>query len=50
MKIFKKAKVRIVSFIVFALIVILLIFLIKNRWDMKLAAQDILSLFGAGKK
>jgi len=46
----KKARIRIFSFIIIVLVVILLIFLIKNGWDMKAVAQDILSLFGAGKE
>lgn len=46
----KKAKIRIFSFIIVVLIVILLIFLIKNGWDMKAAAQDMLSMVGAGRK
>lgn len=46
----KKARIRILSFIIVVLVVILLIFLIKNGWDIKAAAQDILNLFGAGKK
>jgi hypothetical protein len=46
----KKARIRILSFIIVVLVVILLIFLIKNGWDMGAAAQDILGLFGAGKE
>jgi len=42
---FKKAKIRIISFIIVVLVVILLVYLIKNGWDMKAAAQDMLSLF-----
>lgn len=50
MKLLKKARFpRIFSFIIVVLIVILLIFLIKNGWDMQAATQDILGLFGAGK-
>lgn len=51
MGLFKKSRVSgIISFVIVVLVVILLIFLIKNGWDIKAAAQDILSLFGAGKK
>lgn len=50
MKLSKKAKIRIISFIIVVLVVILLIFLIKNGWDIKLAAQDMLSMVGVGKK
>jgi hypothetical protein len=51
MKLFKKAKLpRIFSFIIVVLAVILLIYLIKNGWDMKAAAQDMLSVVGMGKK
>ena len=50
MGIFKRGKIRVISFIVVVLVVILLIFLIKNGWDMGAAAKDILGLFGAGKK
>lgn len=50
MKLLKKAKIRIISFIIVVLVVILLIFLIKNGWNMQAAAQDILGLFGGGKK
>lgn len=51
MSFMKKARISgFISFILVVLIVILLIFLVKNGWDMKAAAQDILSLFGVGKK
>jgi hypothetical protein len=50
MKLFKKARIRIISFIIVVLVVILLVFLIKNGWDMGAAAQDIMSLFGAGNE
>ncbi len=52
MKVAKKARMikGFISFILAALAVILLIFLIKNGWDMEAAAQDILGLFGAGNK
>ncbi|MEA2036473.1 MAG: hypothetical protein U9O94_03130 [Nanoarchaeota archaeon] len=47
----KKARVSgIFSFLIVVLIIILLVFLIKNGWDMQAAAQDMLSLFGASKK
>lgn len=46
----KKAKIRIISFIIVVLVVILLVFLIKNNWDIQAAAQDILGMFGGGKK
>lgn len=50
-KLLKKARISgFISFILVVLVVILLIFLIRNGWDIKLAAQDILGLFGAGKK
>lgn len=50
MKLLKKARIRIVSFMIVVLVVILLVFLIKNGWDFNAAVQDILGLFGAGKK
>ncbi len=50
MKLTKKAKIRIISFIIVVLVVILLIYLIKNGWDMRAAAKDMLGLFGMGKK
>jgi len=51
MKLSKRARMSgIFAFIIVVLVVILLIYLIKNGWDMKAAAQDILSLFGAAKK
>ncbi len=50
MRILKKARIRILSFIIVVLVVILLIFLIKNGWDIGAAAKDILGLFGVGKK
>ncbi len=50
MKFAKKGKIsRIISFIIAVLVVILLVFLIKNGWDMQAAAQDILGLFGVNK-
>ena len=51
MKLSKRARMSgIFAFIIVVLVVILLIYLIKNSWGMKAAAKDILSLFGAGKK
>ena len=46
----KKARIRIISFIIVVFAVILLVYLIKNGWDMGAAAQDIIGLFGKGKK
>ena len=49
MKLFKKAKLpRIFSFIIVVLVVILIIFLIRNGWDISAAAQDMLSMVGMG--
>ena len=51
MKMFKKARIpKIIGWVIVALIVILLVFLLKNGWDIQAAAQDILSLFGANKQ
>ncbi len=51
MRLFRKAKIpKVLSFIIIVLVVILLIFLIKNGWDIGAAVKDILGLFGAGKK
>ncbi|MBW2974095.1 hypothetical protein KY366_00095 [Candidatus Woesearchaeota archaeon] len=50
MHLFKKARIRIISFIIVVLIVILLVFLVKNGWDFKAAVLDMLSLFGRGGK
>jgi len=40
---------KILGFIVVVILVILVVFLMKNGWNMQAAAQDILGLFG-GKK
>lgn len=50
MESWKKARIGIVSLIMVALAVLLLIYLIKNGWDMRAAAKDIMGLFGGGKK
>lgn len=51
MKLLKKAKLSgFISFILVVLAVILLVYMIKNSWNFQAAVQDILSLFGAGKK
>jgi uncharacterized integral membrane protein len=51
MKFFKKAKLpKVIVFAIALLVIILLIFLIKNGWDVPLAVQNILELFGKGKK
>ena len=42
----KKASIqRIIGFLVVVLVVILLVFLIKNGWSMGAAAQDIMGMF-----
>ncbi|MBW2989426.1 hypothetical protein KY358_03850 [Candidatus Woesearchaeota archaeon] len=46
MKIMKGARIRIFSLIIAALAIILLIFLIKNGWDIQAASKDMLSLVG----
>lgn len=47
----KKASMKkIIGFIVVVLVVILLVFLMKNGWNMQEATQDIMGLFGSGKK
>jgi len=50
MRFFKRGRIRIISFIVVVLVVILLIFLIKNGWSIQAAAQDMMGMFGGGKK
>ncbi len=51
MKLLKKAKLSgIFAFIIVVLVVILLVYLIKNGWDMGVAAKDMIGLFGGGKK
>ena len=50
MNLLKKARIKIFSFLIVVLVIILLVFLIKNGWDMGAAAQDMLSLFGKGKE
>ncbi|MBU1945902.1 MAG: hypothetical protein KKC54_02945 [Nanoarchaeota archaeon] len=49
MNLLKKARIPgIVSFIIVVLVVILLVYLIKNGWSIQDAVKDMLSLFGAG--
>ena len=51
MELWKKARMqRVIVFIIVILIIILFVFLVKNGWNMQAAAQDIMGLFGAGKK
>ena len=49
MELLKKARMPgIISFLLVVLAIILLVYLVKNGWNVQNAVKDMVSLFGAG--